>query len=131
MAGSKANSDVFPNNIIEPTWQTLLAEDHQEFEEHNEQLIKEASEIQWSQWPTSNWIGITRSSGIGQLIWLRFDLLYYPKVSETNEIQYLRAYVDEQWDQMQQIIEGVQNDYRRPVCSFDKIYCRKFSLARG
>lgn len=41
MATSKDNSDVSPNNIIEPTLETLLAEDRWEFEEHTEQLIKE------------------------------------------------------------------------------------------
>jgi hypothetical protein len=34
--------DVSPSNIIEPTMETLSAEDRQEFEEHKEQLIKEA-----------------------------------------------------------------------------------------
>jgi hypothetical protein len=42
MVVSKDNSDVSPSNIIEATWETLLAEDQQEFEEHKEQLIKEA-----------------------------------------------------------------------------------------
>jgi hypothetical protein len=42
MVGSKDSSDVSPNNIIEPTWGTLLSEEQQEFEEHKEQLIKEA-----------------------------------------------------------------------------------------
>jgi hypothetical protein len=41
MASSKDNSNVSPNNIIEPTLETLLAEDQREFEEHTEQLIKE------------------------------------------------------------------------------------------
>jgi hypothetical protein len=42
MAGSKDSSDVSSNNIIEPTMETLSAEYQQEFEEHNEQSIKEA-----------------------------------------------------------------------------------------
>jgi hypothetical protein len=42
MASSKDSSDVSPNNIIEPTWKTLSAEEQLEFEEHKEQLIKEA-----------------------------------------------------------------------------------------
>jgi hypothetical protein len=37
----KASSDVSPSNIIEPTMETLSAEDLGEFEEHKEQLIKE------------------------------------------------------------------------------------------
>jgi hypothetical protein len=44
MVGSKDSYVVSPNNIIEPTWETLPAEEQLEFEEHNEQLIKEAQE---------------------------------------------------------------------------------------
>jgi hypothetical protein len=44
MAGSKDGSDVSPNNIIKPTWETLPAKELREFEEHQEQLIKEAKE---------------------------------------------------------------------------------------
>jgi hypothetical protein len=40
MAGSKDSYDVSPSKIIEPTMETLLAEDQHEFEEHKEQLIK-------------------------------------------------------------------------------------------
>lgn len=43
-----------------------------------------------------------------------------PKVSETNEIQYLRSYKDEQREQMQQIKEGMQDDYKRLARAFDK-----------
>jgi hypothetical protein len=42
MSGSKDSSDVSPSNIIEPTWETLPAEEQLEFEEHLEQLIKVA-----------------------------------------------------------------------------------------
>jgi hypothetical protein len=40
--GLKDNSDVPPSNIIEPTMHTLSANNQQEFEEHNEHLLKEA-----------------------------------------------------------------------------------------
>jgi hypothetical protein len=43
-----------------------------------------------------------------------------PNVSNTNELQSLRNYVDEQREQMQNIIGGMQNDYRRLVRAFDK-----------
>jgi hypothetical protein len=42
MAGSKDSSEVSTNNIIKPTWETLLAEEQLLFEERKEQLIKEA-----------------------------------------------------------------------------------------
>jgi hypothetical protein len=42
MTSSKDHSDVSPNNIIEPTMETLSAEEQHEFEEYMEQLIKEA-----------------------------------------------------------------------------------------
>jgi hypothetical protein len=43
-----------------------------------------------------------------------------PNVSNTNELQSLKNYVDEQREQMQSIIGGMQNDYRRLARAFDK-----------
>jgi hypothetical protein len=43
-----------------------------------------------------------------------------PNVSNTNELQSFRNYVDEQREQMQNIIGGMQNDYRRLVRAFDE-----------
>jgi hypothetical protein len=42
MAGSRDSFNVSTSNIIELTWETLQAEEQLEFEEHQEQLIKEA-----------------------------------------------------------------------------------------
>jgi hypothetical protein len=42
MDGSRDSSDVSPNNIIEPMWETLPADEELQFEEHEEQLIQEA-----------------------------------------------------------------------------------------
>jgi hypothetical protein len=42
MAGSRDSYDVCPSNIIEPTWETLPADEQLQFEEHKEQLIQEA-----------------------------------------------------------------------------------------
>jgi hypothetical protein len=36
MAGSKDSSDSSTSNIIEPTWETLSAEEQLKFEEHQE-----------------------------------------------------------------------------------------------
>jgi hypothetical protein len=41
MTGLKDSSDISHSNIIEPTMETLSAEDQGEFEEHKEQQIKE------------------------------------------------------------------------------------------
>ena len=38
----------------------------------------------------------------------------------SNEIKSLRAYINEQRNQMQQTIGGMQNDYKRQVRAFDK-----------
>jgi hypothetical protein len=43
-----------------------------------------------------------------------------PNVSNSNELESLKNYVDEQREQMQNIIGGMQNDYRRLVRAFDK-----------
>ena len=42
MVGSRDNSNVSHNNIIEPTWETLPADEQIQFKEHKEQLIQEA-----------------------------------------------------------------------------------------
>jgi hypothetical protein len=42
MTGSRDSSKVSPSNIIEPTWETLPANEQLQFEEHKEQLIQEA-----------------------------------------------------------------------------------------
>jgi hypothetical protein len=39
MAGSKDSSEVSTSNIIEPTWETLPADEQLQFEEHKEQMI--------------------------------------------------------------------------------------------
>ena len=43
-----------------------------------------------------------------------------PNVSNINELQSLKAYIDEQREQMQHIVGGVQKDYKRLVRAFDK-----------
>jgi hypothetical protein len=42
MVGSRDSSEVSPSNIIEPTLETLPADEQLLFEEHKEQLIQEA-----------------------------------------------------------------------------------------
>jgi hypothetical protein len=42
MTGSKDSSGVSTGNIIEPTWETLSADEQLPFEKHKEQLIQEA-----------------------------------------------------------------------------------------
>jgi hypothetical protein len=49
-----------------------------------------------------------------------------PEVSGTNELQSLKIFIDEQRDQMQNIIGGMQKDYRRLVRAFDKSIVAKF-----
>jgi hypothetical protein len=44
----------------------------------------------------------------------------FPNVSNTNELQSLKNYVDEQREQMQNIIGDMQNDYMRLARAFDK-----------
>jgi hypothetical protein len=51
-----------------------------------------------------------------------------PKVSETNEIQSLRYYIDEKHDQRQQVLGGMQDDYKRLARAFNKSIVTNFSL---
>jgi hypothetical protein len=43
-----------------------------------------------------------------------------PNVSNTNELQSLKAYIDEQREQMQRIVGDIQNDHKRLVRALDK-----------
>jgi hypothetical protein len=60
--------------------ETLSAEDHQEFEEHKEQLIKDAHAkfIANFQVDRNHKVVSQRATGSGRLIWLRSDLLQIP-----------------------------------------------------
>jgi hypothetical protein len=51
-----------------------------------------------------------------------------PEVSDTNELQSLKNYIDEQREQMQNIIGGMQKYYRRLVRAFDKSTIANFPL---
>jgi hypothetical protein len=44
-----------------------------------------------------------------------------------TEVQSLRAYIEEQQEQMQQIIGGMQNDYKRLTHAFDKSVVANFA----
>jgi hypothetical protein len=118
MAGSKDSFDISPSNIIKPTWETLLAEEQLEFEEHQEQLIKEAKAKFLANFKVDRNNKIVRQ-WTTDLASLR-PTTSTPNVSETHKIQSLRAYIDEQRDQMQQVIGGMQNDYKRLVRAFGK-----------
>ena len=50
------------------------------------------------------------------------------KESETNEVQSLRSYIDEQREQMQQIIWGMQNNYKRLARTLVKPVVTNFTL---
>jgi hypothetical protein len=84
MAGSKDSFDVSPSNIIEPTMETLLAEDQQEFEEHKEQQIKEAKAKFLANFKMDINHKVIRqwTTNVASLR----PTVATPKVSETNEI---------------------------------------------
>jgi hypothetical protein len=105
MASSKEISDVSLSNIIGPTWETLPAGEQLEFEEHKEHLIKEAKAKFFANFKVDRNNKVVQQ-WVTNLASLR-PTTTTPKVSETNEIQSLRAYIDEQRDQMQQLIGGM------------------------
>jgi ferritin len=102
MAGSKYSYDVSTSNIIEPTWETLSAEEQLEFEEHQEQLIKEAKAKFLANFKVdrNNKVVRQRRTNLASLR----PTAAAPKVSDRNELQFLKSYIDEQRDQMQHII---------------------------
>jgi hypothetical protein len=118
MTGSRDSSEVSPNNIIEPPWETLPADEQLQFEEHKEQLIQEAKAKFLANFKVDRNNKVVRQRATDPAS-LR-PTSDIPNVSNTNELQSLKNYVDEQREQMQNIIGGMQNDYRRLVRAFDK-----------
>jgi hypothetical protein len=118
MAGSRVSSEVSPSNIIEPTWETLSADEQLQFEEHKERMIQEAKAKFLANFKVDRNNKVVRQRATDPAS-LR-PTPDIPNVSNTNELQSLRNYVDEQREQMQNIIGGTQNDYWRLVRAFDK-----------
>jgi hypothetical protein len=118
MADSRDSSDVSPSNIIEPTWETLPADEQLQFEEHKEQLIQEANVkfLANIKVDRNNKVVRQRATDLAS----HRPITDTPNVSNTNELQSLKAYIDEQREQMQHIVWGIQKDYKRLVRAFDK-----------
>jgi hypothetical protein len=118
MAGSKDSSEVSSNNIITLTWETLPAEEQLLFEERQEQLIREAK---------AKFLADFKVDRNNKVVWQRATDLpslrpttITPNVSSINELQSLKAYIDEQREQMQRIVGDIQKDHKRLVCALDK-----------
>jgi hypothetical protein len=118
MVGSKGSSEVFTSNIIKPTWETLPAEEQLLFEERQEQLIQEANAKFLTDFKVDRNNKVVRQRAI-DLASLR-PTMNTPNVSSTNELQSLKAYIDEQREQMQRIVGDIQNDHKRLVHALDK-----------
>jgi hypothetical protein len=118
MADSKYSSEVSTSNIITPTWETLPAEEHLLFEERQEQLIQEAKAKFLADFKVDRNNKVVRQRAT-DLASLRPTTIT-PNVSNTNELQSLKAYIDEQREQMQYIVGDIQNDHKRLVCALDK-----------
>jgi hypothetical protein len=84
MAGSRDNSDVFLSNIIEPTWETLTAEEQLQFKEHKEQRIQEAKEKFLANFKVDRNNKVVRQQAT-DLALLR-PTTATPEVSNTNEL---------------------------------------------
>jgi hypothetical protein len=118
MASSKDSSEVSTSNIIKLTWETLSAEEQLLFEERQEQLIQEAKAKFLADFKVDRNNKVVRQRAT-DLASLR-PTTNTPNVSSTNELQSLKAYIDEQREQMQRIVGDIQNDHKRLVCALDK-----------
>jgi hypothetical protein len=118
MAGSKDSSEVSTSNIITPTWETLLAEEQLMFEERQEQVIQEAKAKFLADFKVDRNNKVVRQRAT-DLASLRSTTIT-PNVSNTNELQSLKAYIDEQREQLQRIVGDIQNDHKRLVRVLDK-----------
>ena len=118
MAGSKDSSEVSTSNIITPTWETLPTEEQLLFEERQEQLIQEAKAKFLANFKVDKNNKVVRYWATDlALLWPIMDT---PNVSNTNELQSLKAYIDEQREQLQHIVGDIQNDHKRLVRVLDK-----------
>jgi hypothetical protein len=91
---SNDSSDISNGNIIEPTWETLSANEQLQFEEHKEQL-KQKAKAKF----LANFM-VDRNNKVAQqwatdLVSLR-PTTAIPEVSNTNDLQSLKSYIDEQ-----------------------------------
>jgi hypothetical protein len=93
MAGSNDSFDVSTNNIIKPTWETLSVEEQLLFEERQEQLIQEAKVKFLADFKVDRNNKVVRQRAI-DLASLR-PTMNIPNVSNTNELQSLKAYIEE------------------------------------
>jgi hypothetical protein len=118
MTGSKDSSEVSTGNIITPTWETLPAEEHLLLEERQEQLTQEAMAKFLTDFKVDRNNKVVRQR-VTDLVSLRPTTIT-PNVSSTNELQSLKAYIEEQREQMQRIVGDIQKDHKRLVCVFDK-----------
>jgi hypothetical protein len=96
----------------------LPVEEQLLFEERQEQLIKEAKAKFLADFEVdrNNKVVRLRATDLASLQ----PTTDTPNVNNTNELQSLKAYIDEQQEQMQQIVGGIQRDYKRLVRAFDK-----------
>jgi hypothetical protein len=118
MAGSKDSSEVSTSNIITPTWEALPAEEQLLFEERQEQLIQEAKAKFLADFKVDKNNKVVRHRATDPASLQPTPDI--PNVSNTNELQSLRNYVEEQREQMQNIVGGMQSDFKRLVRAFDK-----------
>jgi hypothetical protein len=118
MAGSKESSEASTSNIITPTWETLPTEEQLLFEERQEQLIQEAKAKFLADFKVDRNNKVVRQRAT-DLASLRPTTIT-PNVSSTNELQSLKAYIDEQREQLQRIVGDIQNDHKRLVRVLDK-----------
>lgn len=89
----------------------MPAEEQLLFEERQEQLIQEAKAKFLADFKVDRNNKVVRQRA-ADLASLR-PTTNTPNVSNTNELQSLKAYIDEQREQMQHIVEGIQNNYKK------------------
>jgi hypothetical protein len=126
MAGSKDSSEVSTSNIITQTWETLPTEEQLLFEERQEQLIQETKAKFLANFKVdrNNKVVRQRATDLDSLR----PTTITPNVSSTNELQSLKAYIDEQREQLQRIVGDIQNDHKRLVRVLDKPTMANLSL---
>jgi hypothetical protein len=96
----------------------LPAEEQLLFEERQEQLIQEAKAKFLTNFKVDRNNKVVRHRATNPASFRPTPGI--PNVSSTNELQSLRAYIDEQREQLQRIVGDIQNDHKRLVCVLDE-----------
>jgi hypothetical protein len=120
MFGSKDHTDISPNNILKPTVESLTAEGQQQYEDY----MRQAKEKFLSQYTMDRHQKVVEhgENDVASLL----SLLQVPDVTKPHDIQSIKHYVDQQQDQIEQQIGGLEESFRKLTRVLEKSVASSF-----